>query len=358
MVLDVIGADARDDWQPRLAGAFERLLNAPFAREGRIDPFRFFVLESGPGFFLGLAYDHFIAGGDSIVALLNDVVDRYAGRANEDPPPERYPPTHARLFARHPLQFLRGIARMPAMVRSCRRAVRPYYREIEDGHNGFALYALDAEEFASLRRTAKHWGVTLNDLLLALLLLAQDARTPERHGADRRNELAVASIMNLRDAHGIRIRDTFGQFLSSFRLSHPVPPEVALRSVAQDVHAATLAIKRDRLYLVTLFAMYIDRMIGRYQSRRQRMLVYAKTYPVGAGISLLDVNGLWRAEGAEAAPLYVRGVPTGPLAPIVVAVTTSGDLLHAGISYRTTAVGPEEIARIWSEVIDRIRALN
>ncbi len=43
------------------------------------------------------------------------------------------------------------------------------------------------------------------------------------------------------------------------------------------------------------------------------MRVYAKNYPVGAGMSSLNVNALWRAADGAPAPRYIRGVPTGPL---------------------------------------------
>ena len=348
--------DPGADWQASLAQAFERHLNAPFARDGRLDPFRFFAMPAGAGFFLGLAYDHFVAGGDSIIVLLNAIVDRYAGAPAAAAPLRLYPPTHARLFARHPIRFLRGIARLPGLAASCRRTLRPRYRAIEDGHNAFKFFTLDAARYRALHRAAREWGVTLNDALIALLLLAQDAALPERDMRKRRHELAVASIVNLRREHGDDARATFGQFLSSFRVSHPVPRGITLRELACDVHRTTERIKREKLYLTTLFAMAADRMLGRFQTPEQRIGVYAKNYPVGAGVSSINVGALWRgADGAT--PLYVRGVPTGPLAPLVVAVTTSGDALCAGISYRTAAIGRDVVDRIEADIRTRIDTL-
>ena len=101
--LEVI--DAGVDWATTLATVFERQLNAPFTDDGRIDPFRFFAIDQGDAFFLGIAYDHFVAGGDSIVVLLNAIADRYAGMPAPVAPLSRYPHTHRRLFARHPLRF-------------------------------------------------------------------------------------------------------------------------------------------------------------------------------------------------------------------------------------------------------------
>jgi hypothetical protein len=352
--LEIVAAG--DAWQPTLARTFERHLNEPFAMEGRIDPFRFFAIDAGDAFFLGIAYDHFIAGGDSIVVLLNAIVDRYAGKPTQAPF-SRYPRTHRRLFAQHPLRFVRGLARLPAMASSCRRTIRPRYRAIDDGYNAFTFFTLDEAEYSGLRRAAKAWSVTLNDALIALLLLAQDAQSP-RDRTKRRHELAVASIMNLRDAHGEDSRTTFGQFLSSFRVSHPVAPDTTLAEIARDVNAATTRVKRERLYLTTLAAIAVDRVIGRFRTREQRMGVYAKSYPVGAGVSSLNVNALWRTADGEGAPTYIRGVPTGPASPIVVAVTTSGGTLCAGITYRTAAAGPDDIGQLQAHLRSRIQALT
>ena len=64
-----------------------------------------------------------------------------------------------------------------------------------------------------------------------------------------------------------------------------------------------------------------------------------------------------RPDGSGA-PRYIRGVPTGPASPIVVAVTTSGDSLCAGVSYRTTAAAPDDIAKIQAHVRSRIHAMK
>jgi hypothetical protein len=346
------------DWQATLVRVFERQLNQPFPRDGRLDPFRFFALDTDDGFLMGVAYDHFIAGGDSIIVLLNAIADRYAGRPGKTARPlDRYPRTHLRLFVRHPWQFIRGVGKLPAMVASCRATVRPRYRSLADGHNAFTFFTLDPTEYSALRATCREWGVTLNDALIALLLLAQDAALPGRDRRKRRHQLAVASIMNLRDAHGEDVHRTFGQFLSSFRVSHPVPPGITLEALARDIHRATTRVKREKLFLTTLFALGVDRAIGRFQSQEQRMGVYAKSYPVGAGVSSLNVNALWRAADGGAVPAYFRGVPTGPTTPIAVAVTTAGDTLCAGVSYRTAAVTADTIARMETDIRSRIHAL-
>ena len=203
--------------------AIERELNAPFPPDGAIDPFRFFAIDAGETFLLGLAYDHFIAGGDSIVVLMKDLHDAYV-----DPDrfaPRRlalYPPAYGRLLARHALRLLTGTPGLVEMLRSCRTTARPHYRAGVPPTNAFQLRTVDAATLARAQSVAKQWGVTLNDLLLALLLQAMAPLAGERqHG--RRRAMAVASILNLRADFQPPAPIVFGQFLSSFRVTHPMP---------------------------------------------------------------------------------------------------------------------------------------
>jgi hypothetical protein len=103
VVVDVI--EGGGDSVRVLEKEMERQLNQGFARDGKIDPFRFFALDSGTSFHVGVAYDHIIAGGDSIVALLKGIAVRYAGGAMPAlAPPNLYPPTYSRLFLRNLLK--------------------------------------------------------------------------------------------------------------------------------------------------------------------------------------------------------------------------------------------------------------
>ena len=66
--------------------------------------------------------------------------------------------------------------------------------------------------------------------------------------------------------------------------------------------------------------------------------VFAKHYPVWAGTTPLNVTALWKnGRDDEPVPDYVRAVPTGPIAPIALAITTAGDQIDIGLTYRTAA---------------------
>jgi hypothetical protein len=340
-----------------LEGEVEYQLNMPFTEDGAVDPFRFFHVTGRDGAMLGLAYDHFIAGGDCILALLHAIVDACRG-VPPGPAPLLYPPTQRALYRANWRHALTGLGRVPALVKSARRTVRPRYRDPRDGHNGYRLFELPLDVSRRLLAAHKAWSVTVNDVLMALLLLGVDPLVPGRHAARRRVQLAVASIMNLRAQYGAQDRATFGQFLGSLRVAHPVPADASLEQLARDVHAETQLVKRDKVFLQTLLAMGYVKRVWPMLDERQRASFYAKTYPINAGISALNVDALWpRANDGAPTPLYIRGVPTGPLTPLVVAFTTVGDKLHAGVSYRTSAYSRDDIDQFWTGLVRRLDAL-
>src|SRR5207244_5918761 len=122
----------------------ERQLNRPFPRDGAFVPFRFFAHDRGGEFGLGLAYDHFIAGGDSIVVLLNDIVGRYLGASMQRPKPNLYPVTFHPVFVRNAGRLVRGLHWLPRIAASCRRGMRPPYTAHADGSHAFQFLPLSA----------------------------------------------------------------------------------------------------------------------------------------------------------------------------------------------------------------------
>lgn len=319
----------------RLDEEFEAQLNRPFAQAGtRVQPFRFFVCDAGSSFYLGLAYDHFIAGGDSIIVLMKRLVQRHQGGAAQ-PPLALYPNTFGRLFLRYPRASAAALARLPQFVAACRRWYRSPLSGKTDNYNAYASFPLRPEQLATLRRAAGTFGVTLNDLMLSMAMHALGPHAGGRAQAKRRRELAVASIMNIRREFQPDADRVFGQFLSAFRVSHPVPPGIALRDLAADVHRQTDAIKSRKLYLQTLLALGAGRQAWRLLSPERRQGMFAKNFPVWAGVSALNADPLWPRSASHAHPLeYVRASSTGPLAPLVFAITTFAEAAHLGVIFR------------------------
>jgi NRPS condensation-like uncharacterized protein len=350
---------ANGDARPVLEQEMERQLNEPFGGEGAFDPLRFFVVANGGSFHLGVAYDHFIAGGDSIVALLKGIAARYNGSLPaERTPPSLYPPSYRRLFARNALAFYVGQYLLPGMLLRSRRAFRPRYPHGDSKYNAFTSLELPAELYAGVTRTAKAWGVTLNDLLLAMLLCSLSPEVKERLTARRRKEIAIASVINIRSEVAPGPEQAFGQFLSSFLVSHPVPPGVTLEQLARDVHAQTRRVKRRKLYLQTLYLIACGGLAWRFMTPEQHKQMYAKNYPVWAGMTTLNVAAIWDEGPGSAKVLhYLRAGSTGPFSPLVMTPASVGDCLHIGVSYRTSAFRPEDIDRINAALIACARRL-
>ncbi|HEY3180458.1 MAG TPA: hypothetical protein VGL25_16440 [Casimicrobiaceae bacterium] len=355
--LDVIAATG--DRHSAMRTEIERQLNRPFPQNGALVPFRFFAHDEGNEFDLGLAYDHFIAGGDSIVVLLNDIVFRYMGASIQRPRPNLYPPTFRPIVARNAGKLIRGVRWLPRIAASCRRGIRPRFTDPADGYNAFDFITLPAPAVGALHAKAKSLGVTFNDLLIAIILKALARDLPERSRVGRRREIAVASIVNLRSESGVTARETFGQFLSSMRLSHPMPDGIALDALACDIHRETMRFKRGKLYLQTLLAVRINGIVWSFLNAGRRQRLYAKAYPVLAGLTSLNVDALWQAPVKDGtAPAYLRAVPTGPIAPLVIAATSSGNELSLGLSYRRSALTPSKVATIGSVVADCVCSLQ
>jgi hypothetical protein len=317
----------------------EAQLNTPFPHAGRVSAFRFLAVPANDGFYLGLVYDHFIAGGDAIALLMKGVVDDYSHAEAVTPPAPRSrlaPPLYRGLLLHHPLSVLWATLRLPSFIACARRSIRPPGSRDGNPYNALGYLRLGPDDVEGLRRAATAWGVTLNDLLLASLLLTLAPLAPERTRARRRRELAVASIVNIRPDLPASAADTFGPFLASFHVSHAVPTGIGLRQLAQDVHAESARIKRERLYVQTLAGLGVSGLMWPFLSPGQRERFFSKYHPVWGGVSLLNINAVWeRAGGGEAAPgEYIRAVSTGPACPLVLTVTAARDVLHVGISFR------------------------
>ena len=344
-----------------LSRAIEQEFNRPFGAVAQEDPFRFLVIDEGAAFYLALAYDHFVAGGDSIARLLTGIALSYIGSdiAAASTSVERYPATYRSVFVRHPLWAIRAILGLPRMSASARRAHRPHYSNVEDARNGFTYVRLEPPQLRALLGASKSWGVTLNDLLLASLMQALSPMAEGRRREPRRTELAVASIMNIRQDFKPGTHEALSPCLAAFRVGHAVPSGIGLRQLVQDVHAVTTRIKQEHRYLQSILGLGLSALIWPFLTPSRRHRFYPKHYPVWAGVTTLQINPIWsRLDGACTERLdYLRAVPTGPLCPMVLAATTTHDVLHIGIAFRTAAFSSstvDAIAAAFVRCIDQL----
>jgi hypothetical protein len=353
---------AGDDTPGLLVHTIEREFNRPFEAAAHEQPFRFIAIDEGTAFHLLLVYDHYVASGDSMAKLLTHLACSLAA------PDAALAPLalacrssgYRAALLRHPGWVLKALLGLPRMVADARHAWRVRHARIDDGRNAYHYLHVDAARTQALRAAAKAWGVTFNDLITACLLQALSPLAAQRRDATRRNRLAVASILNMRRDLRPDERDAVSPFLAAFRVSHPVPEGIALRQLAQDVQRQTVRIKRHHLYLQSLLALGMSALLWPMLTPAQRHGFYPKHFAVWAGITSLDLNALWAAQGTggTAGLDYLRAVPTGPLCPLVLAVTRVHDELHLGLAYRTSAFSREAVEALAAALLHQADALR
>ncbi len=358
--VDVKVVDGGSDPMATVCRLVEEEVNVRFPPTGRFDPFRFFAVTHRGGFHLGLAYDHPVAGGDSIAALLTGIADRYPQAAEPTADPtllDRYPATYGRLFRRHAGGLLRGLSDLPAEVAATRRAARCPRGNVEDGSNGFLRLKIGREQLSRMRVKAEAWGVGVSDLVLSLVLASVSTLVPGRRSARRRKQVAVATIVNLRADYQPGTETTFGQFLSSFRVVHPVPEGISLKNLARDVHAQTKRVRERRLYLLTLLLLGLAGLIWRFLDREHKQYFYFKYHPILAGVTALNIN-TFRRSGRSADGDYLRAASTGPLAPMVFTTTSSGEAMEIGITYRVSVLSRETVETVGKKLQSWMESLQ
>ena len=109
-----------------LAVEAERQLNTAFDWSECFTPFRFFAVPEAGSFLLGLVYFHAVADAESIVWLLKDLVDVYAGAmvGGRSASMELYPQRFDNLLRHHRHVLVRRLLGLPAQVRNMRSSCR------------------------------------------------------------------------------------------------------------------------------------------------------------------------------------------------------------------------------------------
>jgi hypothetical protein len=340
--------------KPALIAEIERQLNTAFVPGDHFKPFRFFVAPEAGGFWCGLTYFHAVADGESFVLLMKEIIETYLGGKSAVPalPANLYPPNYDNLLRHQPALLARKLFTAPALVNAMRTSCRPPYRNGQPTSNGFTLCSLGSGDVRRLKAAAKSWGVTLNDLFLGLLMKSLGLLASERTLAARRRRISVGCIVNTRKALGLEGRHLFGLFLGSFVVTHEVPEQILLRELAADVHCQTEGIKRHNLYVGAPVEMACARFMLSLLSAERGKKLYQKYYPLWGGITNLNLNLLWNQKSADRQIDYVRAVSTSPATPLVLSLTTVGNIMNLGFTYRSTAFLPAEVERVKGHFLD------
>jgi hypothetical protein len=346
-----------DNPELSLAVEVERQLNTPFSDRGRIEPFRCFVVPAANSFWLCLAFLHAMADATSIVGLLADVAKSLNGTVNPAGT-DRSPVCSVgrdRPWLRHPMALARRLAALPAQIRAMRASSRPPCPDPADGRNGFILFSLQPSDLDRLRRTAKAWEVTVNDVVLALLMKALSVLAPASSRTGRRSRISIGNIVNVREDLAQGRQRGFGVFLGSFIVTHAVPDGITVRDLACDIRGITLPIKERRLYLGMPLELAVARLALRFFPGERKQRFFHKYSPLWAGVSNMNLNALWEPPAGQNVPDYFRAVSTGPATPLVLSLTTAGAVANLGLSYRTMVYAQADIELAMGQFVKALR---
>ena len=337
----------------------QRQLNTRFPLGPRFHPFRFFVQQDGASFLLGITYFHPIADAESTVWLLKSCVTNYIQRDSASVTTiEMYPQPPGPFLFRHPAVALRRAAVILATATAMRRCFRPPIRNHDDFNNGFVFFSVPAQSLDALIAASKSWSVTVNDLFLALLLKSISPLASCRY-SDKRAEIGVGCIVNLRKDLDFGSRPVFGVFLGSFVLTHEAREAQSLETLSRDVHHQTAKIKDQRLALGTPVELVFGRLLFSLFSTERQKKLYQKNYPLWGGVTNMNLNSMWPQEHDPSSSIdYFRAVSTGPATPLVLSTTTCGDHLNIGLTFRTTVYSDSDITRFKTTFLDYINQLR
>lgn len=170
--------------------------------------------------------------------------------------------------------------------------------------------------------------------------------SPDRLQNARRKEITLGCIVNTRKDMGLSDGRTFGLFLGSFLVHHAVPSGIRLADLTREIGRQTRAIKRNRLYLGAALELALGSFLVSFFSEQRRRRLYRKNYPLWGGLTNMNLNTLWPQPDKNCPVDYFRAVSTGPITPLVVSLTTVGEVANVGLSYQPGVFNAAEMERI------------
>jgi NRPS condensation-like uncharacterized protein len=342
-----------------LSEEIQNQLNIRFTGQKKIIPFRFFTLSEKDSFYFGLVYFHLIAGAESIVHIIKNIMHSYISEKESPSYPKlNLYPAQQVTFLMSLKFFIWGILTLPSHISDIRKSCRPKYSDINDNNIAFLYYRIEPPKFNTLTEAAKKWGVTLNDMFLAILLKSVAPLADKRKFARRRNKISIASIINIREDLSVENPEDLGVFLSAFSISHIVPDKILLEQLVKNINKQTNKIKKYNLYMRSLFEMWSALVLISSFFKKRRKKFYSKYYPLWGGITNINLNALWKQQDGKMPVDYFRAVSTGPAAPLIFSFTTVNSVLNAGVSYRTTVFSESDIKKVITEFLNQINNLG
>jgi len=224
----------------------------------------------------------------------------------------------------------------PGQLWNLIHAAKPRYADRLDHANGLLTARLEPRPLEALRGAASAWDVSVNDLFLAAMARALEPLAAGRLGKGRRDRLGLDIIADLRGDLPASGGQGLGLLLGSFCVFHKPADGLSLRDLADRLSRQTRRAKRRRVYMRTLAELRAAHWVMGLASPDRQQKFYRQHYAQWGGISNLNLDAA--RQPPPPAQGYRRAVSTGPICPVVWAVTTFHGGLDVSLSFRRTVL--------------------
>ena len=317
-------------------------------------PLRLVAISAESDHFLTLIYDHWFADSPSIRALLRRAFDVYRSGSSDLAPLQAAPRLHSGSTLRAILGGVRTYWRH-------RRAARIHLRDSLDFGTGFFSRRFPAGVIGAIRRNARDCDAKVNDVFLAAAAQVLGEATVAQRASSRRDQVAIASAVDLRDS----TEDTaFGFDVTYFSVVLAQPEQNSLKHLVRAVARQTGAMKTEEEIARFNLSLKCARFAyGLTSKPKRRAELFRKGLPLVAGISNVNLSDTWveqapRYSGGPRLLDYLRVSPVGPLLPLLFTLTTIADRLSLCVSYRSTAFGRDDAAKLADNFMSKLIAFT
>jgi len=344
-----------------LRKALTESLNARFP-DGPHHPVRWSILDDpGTGSSLLVTVWHHVAADEMAMRLLlRRVLNRYYGAQHpEDAPPLTVlpPPLARAIGSRH--RTLSQIAALARIIR-LRLAVRKVYRFKEEGTRGEGtnvhLASLPAGRAGQLATLCRSRGVTVNDLVLAVLGKVLASGTASVRAQTSKPRLALGAAVSLRSVAPETLAHGFGVFLGHW-VTLLRRPDAGLPALLSEIAVQTRAEKSPQRAAVSQLAYSLLGLMSRWGSIRHDGRWYEKVYRLSGSVSNIRASTEWFGRAGQHLREYYMVSPPGPAMPLVIASATLDDQLNLCLVARDAALPPAEAGKLLDQLAAELNAI-
>jgi len=328
-------------------------LNRPFD-VGRDAALRLTLLESDSHRYVAMTYQHWVMDGIAAARMLRRIlaelfrIPRERGNSSE-----LETPLCDRLFA-HRRRGIAGLAQKSEGLRGLltrTRAHAPWQQTLQDGRICVRILAIPEDSMDRLRRTARHHGCTLNDVLLAAILRAIDRALPKRRHHLWRRNIAICNIADLRRLNP-ELAHKNGVYVGFFGTHLGTLPQDTAQLLDLIRHQTARA-KKLCIPLASLATFRAIPHLWRLLPLSSLPAVLRTFFRYSSGLSNLRLGPEWEDPKLSGVVRgYTRACPLGMMLPLIFGATTLADEMTITMTWTSNGYSTAQIENIAAGIVE------